>query len=222
MGLLTGNSAMMDPDAPQAFSDELDPEEEEGDIERGTKDCLVVSNTTDHDLVIKLDDVDMVRRDRTRQKNFGVGGNIAGSANIEVGVGEAGHERLVMKASGHWVYRHTSSEIALPSSSVPWWHGEKAGLLHNSLFIRPFYIDASGAEVAIGKGCRVGPGHGLIVSKLKVEDKTTFKVEEAAKRKFWKKFDPWMTRGPPKVYKHPHDGMERGTKCSGCGERIRY
>merc|ERR1712226_1125690 len=114
MGLLTGNSAMMDPDAPQAFSEELDPEEEEGEIERGTRDCLVVSNTTDHDLVIKLDDVDMVRSDRTRQKNFGVGGNIAGSANIEVGVGEAGHERLVMKASGHWVYRHTSSEIALP------------------------------------------------------------------------------------------------------------
>ena len=45
-------------------------------------------------------------------------------------------------------------------------------------------------------------------------------MEEAAKRKFWKKFDPWMTRGPPKVYKHPHDGMARNTKCRGCGERI--
>ena len=90
-----------------------------------------------------------------------------------MGVGEARHERLVMKGLIHWIPRHTSSEITLPSTSVPWWHKEKAGLLHNTLVTRSaasaFYIDANGEEVEIGKGCLVGSGHGLIVSKLKVK-----------------------------------------------------
>ena len=43
-------------------------------------------------------------------------------------------------------------------------------------------------------------------------------MTQAAKKRVWKGFDPWMERGPPKVDREPHRNLQRFQECEVCGD----
>jgi len=64
-------------------------------------------------------------------------------------------------------------------------------------------------------GYNVGPGHGIIVSKIN----DNIRVDEAADRVWYKKFNPWLPRGK-KTSMNPHRSMKRREECGICGEIV--
>lgn len=103
---------------------------------------------------------------------------------------------------------------------------------------RIFYL-RHGKKKEIGHGFLLGPNDGIIVSELKPHKfrvrismlytkrfhlvfsvflLTYSQVTQAAKKRVWKGFNPWMERGPPKADKEPHRNLRRFQECEVCGE----
>ena len=103
-------------------------------------------------------------------------------------LGEVDHELTVLETKKETVFPHVICIIEIPKEHISKVHTENAVLLHNCLFLRsiilerlfglksfPYaeclcsrlYIEKDGVRIEIGDGYSVGPGHGLIVSKVR-------------------------------------------------------
>merc|ERR1712154_162252 len=108
---------------------------------------------------------------------------------MQMELGEVSHEKEVLESKKQTVHPHATSNINIPEEHISKMHSEKAVLLHNCLFTR-MYVGRNGVLDEIGNGYSIGPGHGLIVSQIG----NNIRVDEAADRVWYKKFNPWMPR----------------------------
>ena len=95
------------------------------------------------------------------------------------------HEKEVLESKKQTLHPHSTCNITIPKEHISRMHSENAVLLHNCLYLRltfqnptdivkkynlivfpRLYIGRYGVREEIGDGYNVGPGHGLIVSKI--------------------------------------------------------
>jgi len=197
------------------FSQEI-PEEETGqdESERGKKNVITVSNATDMTVFVELHPIEMVRKGNTPALDLGLGMN-AGTTNFAGTTIEAKSvslEKEVLETKKSTVHPHSSWNIPLPDSNFSILHQQKAVLLHNSLFTRVYIETKAGDKDEIGNGYSVGPGHGIIVSEVGGRHR----VDEAASRRWYRTFNPWLTKDKANI--DPHCDMRRRQRCQVCGK----
>jgi len=77
------------------FSEDLHSDSgEESDEDTRDTDHISAANTTTDTIKVVIDDLTLVTQTNTREKSFAVGADLAGGANIQVGLGATDLERV--------------------------------------------------------------------------------------------------------------------------------
>jgi len=198
----------------EVFSETLEVEITEEVAEESTRGAkkITVANATLDEIEVVLDETTLVREVNKREKHLAVGFSpLEANANIELGVGQSNFETLQSKSEAHNVGPHDIWQIPVAPSSV--YKKGQAMNMKNSIQI---FLNKKGShqQEKIGSYL-VGPGHGLIVSKINNKYRT-----EQAKGRSWlrvPRFDPWLNNLG--TSRDPHSHLARKKICNECGFR---
>jgi len=114
------------------------------ETERGRTNVITVCNGTDVIIYVELNPIEVVRRLKARQKDFGVGvdsgvlqGNVG--VNLKMKLGEVEHGTEILETKKQTVHPHSISNINIPDKHISKIHSENAALVHNCLHIWSFF-----------------------------------------------------------------------------------
>jgi len=200
-----------------SFSEEVSDGEltNEEEVERGGGTQITISNATVFTIFVETFPIELVRRGNLRGYDIALGVDPAAlGGEAKVGMGEVGLEKETLESRKQTVHRHSSWSLKLPSEGLSFFRKEKAGMMHNAVFIR-LYLDRGNGPEEIGDGYNLGPGHGMIVC----EGIGEIRVEEARGRTWYGSYDPWRPKDKSSSL-DPHLGLNRRQKCDLCGKRM--
>eukprot|EP00090_Calanus_glacialis_P047296 TRINITY_DN9741_c0_g2_i1.p1 TRINITY_DN9741_c0_g2~~TRINITY_DN9741_c0_g2_i1.p1 ORF type:complete len:207 (-),score=38.01 TRINITY_DN9741_c0_g2_i1:35-592(-) len=173
---------------------------------------ITIANGLDEKVYVAVEPLDLVRQAEAREKHIGVGVDISGLAgNVNFDLGQANLRLFKSERQSQSVYPHSLWEAPAAMSSLG--KKGKSANVSNSIQVRVFTEvtrEGSSEKVELGEGYLVGPGHGIIVSKIKGQ----YKVEQALSRSWRRRYNPWLTNR--KVTRDPHAKLGEKMTCPMC------
>jgi len=182
-------------DLNKSEGEEFEENSLEGEEVRGSSD-LSLANATGKVIKVKAY-VTAVRQDQSAAKEITLGADagpeVGGGGNIKLKVGSSQYKFGEHLASTD-VYPHAREDMALLEVKGLF---SLAGKIYAANPVIMVEIEVDGIEKIVVKSVRAG--NGLIFSQNSYGD---FKVEQARGRKWFRKFQPWLSKN--KIDKNPH------------------
>jgi len=172
---------------------------------------LIFANATTRDINIKVKPLHLLVKKKSNEKQIGIEAGLDGVVGVNFQVGGSERDVVPWKEMLHTVAAHEVSPLPLPAEKTKL---GKVSLMTNSIEILISTTnEETGEEEEVGKGYSVAPGQGIIL----FEHNGKIKVEAARGRRFWRKFQPWVSKYS-KQSRDPHRSLMIGDECSQCGE----